>query len=80
MTDVELLTLLSRCESALEAGERAIAIARALAQGYRSGVHPPDVVLEAYFASFERDEALLAETRRKIEQMKSERQLLTAGS
>jgi hypothetical protein len=66
VTDLDITRLHALAAAALEVANRNTSIARALADGYRSGVNPPDVVLEAYFASFDRDEARLAELRNQL--------------
>ena len=66
MTDLDMTRLHALADAALELANRNTSIARALADGYRSGVTPPEVVLEAYFASFDRDEARLAELRNQL--------------
>jgi len=53
--------LLESYEAALEAAHRSIRIARALAEGCRSRLHPPDDVVEAYLVCVERDEEQLRE-------------------
>ena len=53
--------LLESYEAALEASHRSIRIARALAEGCRSRLHPPDDVVEAYLVCVERDEEQLRE-------------------
>ena len=69
MSDRNPAELLTLFDAALETAQRNTTIARALAEGYRSGVSPPEVVLDAYFASFERDEARLTELRRQVRQL-----------
>jgi hypothetical protein len=71
MTDATHIELLASFEAALETASRSLAIARSLAEGYRSGVRPPDVVLDAYLTSFERDAARLADLREKVQQIKA---------
>ena len=80
VNDSDCLKLLASFEAVLGTAERSLSIARALAAGYRSGVHPPDVVLEAYSAAFERDEAQLAELRDKIQHFRNELELQAAES
>ena len=71
--------LLAHCQSALDAAERNLSIARALASGFVSHVQPPEVVLEAYLACFEGDEAQLKDLRQRVEQLKNA-MTLGAGS
>ena len=70
MPDTALLELLASCEAALDAADRSLHIARALADGCRSRLHPPDDVLEAYLVRVERDEAQIKELAIRIEQIK----------
>jgi hypothetical protein len=69
--DVEFLELLAGFEASLAAAKRSLTIARALAEGYRSGVHPPEVVLDAYLATVDRDEAQLADLLERVGEFKS---------
>ena len=69
VSEPNLAEVLSLFEAAFETAQRNTTIARALAEGYRSGVSPPEVVLDAYFASFERDQARLTELRRQVRQL-----------
>jgi len=75
MNDAALLDLLASYESALAAASRIIAIARALAEGHRSGLRPPDDIIEAYLARVDHDDAQLRELREKVAHFK-----LAAGS
>ena len=72
MTEAHFTRLLALAESAVETADRNTNIARALAQGFRSGVRPPEVVLEAYFVSFERDLARVAELRESLQQLRAQ--------
>lgn len=72
MTDAAFLELLASYEAALKAATRSLTIARTLAEAHRSGLHPPEVILEAYLATIERDEAQLAELRKKLQALKSQ--------
>ena len=58
--------LFSSYQSALEVASRSVRIARALAEGYRAGLRPPDDVLDAYFARLERDEDELRPLRQRL--------------
>jgi Asp-tRNA(Asn)/Glu-tRNA(Gln) amidotransferase A subunit family amidase len=44
-------------------------MARALAEGYRSGLRPPEDVLDAYLARIERDEAELKALRQRVAEL-----------
>jgi hypothetical protein len=70
MADAAFLELLASFESALGVANRGMTVARALADGYRSGVFPPEVVLDAYLVSFQRDAAQLGELREKLQHFK----------
>ena len=70
MTDTAILELLASCEAALDAADRSLRIARALADGCRSRLHPPDDVLEAYLVCVERDEAQIKELATRLERIK----------
>ena len=69
MTDA-LLELLASHEAALDAAQRSLAIARALAEAHRLGVRPPEYVLDAYLARVDADETRLHELRAKVAQFK----------
>jgi len=71
MNDSAIRELLASYEVALDAANRSLRIAQALADGYRSGVRPPDAILDAYFVAVERDQAQLAALREKVQQFKS---------
>ncbi len=71
MTDATYLELVATCDAALAAAHRSLTIARALADGYRSGMRPPDIVLDAYLVTIERDEAKVATLREKVQQFKA---------
>ena len=71
MTDAVFLEMVASFEASLDATKRSLTIARALVEGYRSGVHPPDVILDAYLVTVDRDEAQLAELRAKVSEFKS---------
>jgi hypothetical protein len=62
---------LASYESVLDTARRNVDIARGLAEAYRSGLHPPEYVIDAYLASFERDSAHLADLRAKLGQLKA---------
>ncbi len=70
MTEAALLELLASYESALSLASRSLTIARALAEGHRSGLRPPDDIIEAYLARVDYDAAQLIELRGKISQYK----------
>jgi hypothetical protein len=72
VTDTTVVELLASCEAALAAAKRSLAIARALAEGHRSGVRPPEDIIEAYLIRVERDEARIGELHEKIAQVKGE--------
>ena len=76
MNDAPFQDLLASCESALTAAKRSLTIARALAEGCRSGVRPPEDVVEAYLACADRDDRQLAELREKVEALKGRLQLI----
>lgn len=63
MPDTTFLELLVSYESALETAHRCLLIARTLVEAHRSGPRPPEVALDVYVASVERDEGQLAELR-----------------
>lgn len=71
MNDAAARELLACYEAALRAAARSLGIARALAEGHRAGVRPPDDVIEAYLARVERDEAQVKSMRAKLPQFKS---------
>ena len=71
VTEAHLTRLLALAESAVETADRNTKIARALADGFRSGVRPPEVVLEAYSVSFDRDVARIGELRRSLRDVRA---------
>jgi hypothetical protein len=71
MSDAAVFDLLASCEAALSAARRSVAIARALAEGCRTGIRPPEDVVEAYLACTARDESKLAELGEKLQQCRS---------
>jgi hypothetical protein len=70
MTDTAIQELLVTCQAALDAADRSLRIARALADGCRSRLHPPDDVLDAYLACVERDEAQVKDLVDRVSQFK----------
>jgi len=72
MTDAAFLELLACCESALGAGKRSVTIARALAEAHRSGLRPPDDVIDAYLARLEHDQSQLHRLRGKVAEFKKQ--------
>ena len=70
MTDAACLELLAGFEALPEATKRSLTIARALAEVFRFGMHPPEVILDAYLITVDRDEAQLAELRAKVREFK----------
>ena len=63
--------LLASYEAALGAAKRSLAIARALADGHRAGVRPPEDIVEAYIVRLDRDEARVKELHKKVAEFKS---------
>lgn len=56
-------------DTVLDFASRSLAMARALAEGYRSGLRPPEDVLDAYLARIERDEAELKALRQRVAEL-----------
>ena len=71
MADGNSRELFTCYQGALDAASRGLAIARALAEGYRSGLRPPEDVLDAYIVRIERDEAALKELRQRFLALKA---------
>ena len=71
MTDAAFLELLASFEAALDVANREMTMSRALADGYRSGVFPPEVVLDAYLVSCQRDADHLSVLREKLQQFRA---------
>lgn len=69
--DAAYLDLLSSYEIVLEVSRRQLRAARALALGYRSGVRPPDDMIDAYIDDLERDEDKLNAMRDEVAQYKA---------
>lgn len=66
VTEADYRELLASYAAALDVAQRGLTIAQTLAQSYRCGVNPPDVVLDAYVESISRDHAHLARLRDKF--------------
>jgi hypothetical protein len=77
MADSSVPELLATSKSVLDTAGRTMAIARALAEGYRSGLRPPEDVLDAYLARLDRDEAQLKTLRERLAALQI--RLQTAG-
>jgi hypothetical protein len=71
MSETTLAELLASCQTALETAHRSLRIARALADGCRSGLRPPDDVVDAYLACVERDEVQLSDLFARVETFRS---------
>jgi hypothetical protein len=71
MTNAAFVELLAAFEAALGAAERNLKIARALADGCRSSLRPPEEIVDAYLACVERDERLLRELTQRAERFKT---------
>jgi hypothetical protein len=71
MSESIVVDLVSSCGTVLDAADRSLAIARALAEGYRAGLRPPDDVLDAYLVRIERDQALVKELRERVAELRS---------
>ncbi len=71
MTDSAYRELLANYEAALRAATRSLSIARTLAEAHRSDLRPPEMILDAYLATVERDEAQVAELREHLQRFKS---------
>jgi len=71
MTDAAFLELLASYAAALAAARRSLTIARTLAEAHRSGLRPPEFILDAYLVTIDRDEAQLAVLREKVQQFES---------
>ena len=63
MSDAAGLELLASVRRRCQMAARSLGIARALAEAHRSGLRPPDGILDAYLASIEHDEAQLVNLR-----------------
>jgi hypothetical protein len=72
MSDVPYRDLVTCCESALGAGKRSVTIARALAEAHRSGLRPPDDVIEAYLLRLEQDQVELHKLRDRLAAFKQD--------
>lgn len=71
MTDAAFLELLASYAAALAAARRSLTMARTLAEAHRSGLRPPEFILDAYLVTIDRDEAQLAVLREKVQQFES---------
>jgi hypothetical protein len=71
MSHSDISDLLAACESAIDTANRSLAIARALAEGCRSSLRPPEDVIEAYLTRIDRDEANLVELRHRLAALKA---------
>jgi len=77
MSEAAFLELCASYEAAVRMAARSLGIARALAEAHRSGLTPPDGILEAYFATLERDEAQLATMRERVQRLRPDPRLRT---
>jgi hypothetical protein len=63
--------LMAAYEAALDIAQRSLSMARALGEGARVGMLPPEVTLAAYLARMQHDEMRVAELRAHLQQVKS---------
>jgi hypothetical protein len=77
MSETISLELFASYEAAVKMTTRSLAIARALAEAHRSGLTPPDGILEAYFVTLERDEAQLATLRERVQRLRPDARIQT---
>jgi hypothetical protein len=77
MSEAVFLELFASYEASVRVAARSLAIARALAEAHRSGLTPPDGILEAYFATLERDEAQLTTLRERAQRLRPDARLQT---
>jgi hypothetical protein len=70
MTQSDIVELIAACEAALLTAERGMGMAKALAEGCRSGLRPPDEVIHAYLARVQEDDDRLARLRARIAEWK----------
>jgi hypothetical protein len=77
MSEAAFLELFASYESAVKMAARSLGIARALAEAHRSGLQPPDGILDAYLATLERDEAHLLTLRAHVQRLRAETRLQT---
>jgi len=66
MTDTLIPELLASYEAALQVAKRSLNIARTLSEAHRSGLRPPEDVLDAYLARVHHDEQRLNELLGKV--------------
>jgi hypothetical protein len=77
MSEAAFLELSASYDAAVKMATRSLAIARALAEAHRSGLTPPDGILEAYLATLDRDEAQLATMRERVQRLRPDARLRT---
>jgi hypothetical protein len=77
MSEGAFVELFASCDAAVKVAARSLGIARALAEAHRSGLRPPDGILEAYLATVERDEAQLVGLRERVQRFRPDARLQT---
>ena len=77
MADAAGLELLTSYDAAIKLAARSLGIARALAEAHRSGLRPPDGILDAYLARIEHDEAQLVNLREQGQRARQAARLKT---
>ena len=78
MSEAAILELLTSFEATIRLAARNLSIARALAEAHRSGLHPPDGILDAYLATIDRDDAQLARFREQGQRIRHDARLATS--
>jgi hypothetical protein len=77
MSEAVFAELFASCDSAVKMAARNVGMARALAEAHRSGLRPPESILEAYLAAVERDEAQLVTLRQQVQRFRPDARLQT---
>ena len=77
MSEAALRELFASYDAAVSMAARSLSIARALAEAHRSGLTPPDGILDAYLATLDRDEAKLATIRERVQGLRADAGLPT---
>ena len=77
MSEAAFRELFASYDAAVSMAARSLAIARALAEAHRSGLTPPDGILDAYLATIDRDEAKLVTLRERVQGLRPDARLPT---
>jgi hypothetical protein len=69
--DARHADLIASFDAALDIAQRSLTMARALAEGARVGMLPPEATLGAYLARIERDQGRVAELMEHLQRLRA---------